>query len=44
MIKMSKKTGDRHKLYVMFFAETVYHLWLQRNENEKEAVGIQRLF
>ncbi|XP_021852492.1 uncharacterized protein [Spinacia oleracea] len=32
IVKCSKKNGGRHKLLVMFFAETMYSIWLNRND------------
>ena len=32
ILKATKRTGDRYKLLLMFFSESVYGIWLQRNE------------
>ncbi|XP_021850393.1 uncharacterized protein [Spinacia oleracea] len=32
VLKATKRTGDRHKLLLMYFAECIYSIWLQRNE------------
>ncbi|XP_056685500.1 uncharacterized protein [Spinacia oleracea] len=31
ILRASKRTGDRYKLLMMFFAECIYGIWLQRN-------------
>ena len=32
VLKATKRTGDRYKLLVMYFAECLYSIWLQRIE------------
>lgn len=32
VLKATKRPGDRHKLLLMYFAECIYSIWLQRNE------------
>lgn len=36
ILKATKRTGDRHKILLMYFAECIYGVWIQRNGVQSE--------